>query len=249
VMKAFNIVSNNQYSTTKIFMDERRQSVTLNVNHSNSARMSKSFSRMFDYVQFIERNFIKPTLNDKNIQPLDILILGAGGFTMGYGDTKNNYIYVDIDKDLLEIAEIYLLEKPLEENKEFFPQGARAYLSENDQKFDLIVVDLYSNEMSIPSHVITHEFYKSVKAHLEKRGVVVMNIIASPYFEDDFSRHIDETIRSVFSPINRHLVRGYNPWVEKKHDVNTIYVYVDKAHFNDPAKTYTDNLNTHYLDK
>lgn len=249
VMKAYYIVSNNQYSTTKIFVDEDTQNITLNVNHSNSARMSKSYSSMFDYLQFIENNFIKPTFINDEIKPLDILILGAGGFTMGYGDIKNNYIYVDIDKDLLEVAETYLLKKPLEENKQFFAQGARAYLSENTKKFDLIVVDLYSNDISIPSHVITREFYQNVKEHLSVNGSVVMNIIAKPYFSDDFSRNIDATIRSVFSPVNRHLVHGYNPWVENKHEVNTVYVYVDRPHFNEPVKIYTDNLNTYYLDK
>ena len=248
-MKALHVVSNNQYSTTKIFVSEGGNVVTLNVNHSNSARMAKSYKSMFNYVRFIEKNFITPTLNDDSIQPLDILILGAGGFTMGYGDTKNSYTYVDVDKDLLEIAETYLLEKPLEENKVFFAQGARAYLNENDKKFDLIIVDLYSNEMSIPSHLITQEFYKSVKLHLKKHGTVAMNIIAKPYFDDDYARNIDATIRSVFSPVNRHIVRGYNPWIIRKNEVNNVYVYVDQDHLQKPAKIYTDNLNTYYLDK
>ena len=249
VMQKFNIVSNNQYSTTKIFVREGGNIVDLNVNHSGSARMSKSYSSMFDYVQFIENSFIKPTLKNENIAPMDILVLGAGGFTMGYGDTKNSYEYVDVDKDLLEIAETYLLENPLEENKKFFAQGARAYLNENDKKFDLIIVDLYSNEMSIPSHLITQEFYASVKEHLKPLGVVAMNVIAKPYFDDEYSRNIDATIRSVFTPVNRHIIRSYSPWVDEQGDVNTIYVYVDHEHFEEPTKIYTDNLNTHYLDK
>lgn len=249
VMNTFHIVSNNQYSTTKILASEDGSVITMNVNHSNSARMTKNYKSMFNYVRFIERNFITPTLKDESIKPLDILILGAGGFTMGYGDTKNDYVYVDIDKDLLEIAETYLIEKPLDENKVFFAQGARAYLNENDKKFDLIIVDLYSNEMSIPSHLITQEFYRSVKSHLKKNGVVTMNIISKPYFDDDYSRNIDATIRSVFSPVNRHIVRGYNPWVERQNEVNNVYVYVDQDHLQKPAKIYTDNLNTYYLDK
>ncbi|MAF30806.1 MAG: hypothetical protein CMF60_01175 [Magnetococcales bacterium] len=249
VMKAFKVVSNNQYSIIKVFVDEEKQLVDLNINHSNSARMAQNYESMFDYLQFMENMFIKPVVEDDNLPAMDILILGAGGFTMGYGDTKNAYSYVDVDRDLLEIAETYLLENPLEENKKFYPQGARAFLSETQKKFDLIVVDLYSNDISIPSHLITQEFYQSVKRHLKPGGIVTMNIIAKPYFGDDFSLNIDETIRSVFFPVNRHLVHGYSPWKNKDAEVNLVYVYVDNKPSPRQVKIYTDNLNTYYLDK
>lgn len=45
---------------------------------------------MFDYVRFINETFIASLPQDF---PRDILVLGAGGFTIGLGDSFHNYTF------------------------------------------------------------------------------------------------------------------------------------------------------------
>ena len=58
---------------------------------------SKKEDLFFDYIKFINNNFINKLDPNKTH---DILILGAGGFTIGINDRKNNYIFVDVEKNL-----------------------------------------------------------------------------------------------------------------------------------------------------
>lgn len=249
LMEKLNVVSNNVYGLTQIVMDERGDKTML-INHSESSKKATHYQHTFPYVKYIEETFITPTILDDSIKPLDILVLGAGGFTIGDKDLKNDYVYVDIDKDLKEITEKYLFDSKLKHNKKFIAKGARAFLNQNKDKYDLVIVDLYSNNITIPSHLITKEFYEQVKFHLNDGGMMVANIISSPFFKDKFSRKIDATLRSVFTSINRQIVQGYSPWtVAKDVSVNAIYYYIDEPDVTSVENVYTDNLNTYFLDK
>lgn len=66
---------------------------------------------MFDYVRFINETFIASLPQDF---PRDILVLGAGGFTIGLGDSFHNYTFLDIDKDLKTLPN-KILQRPLPE--------------------------------------------------------------------------------------------------------------------------------------
>ena len=68
-------------------------------------------AKTYVYIDYINKHFIKPTLNDKKVY--SILVIGAGGFTLGYDDTKNDYTYIDIDGSLKDIAEDHLLKQKL----------------------------------------------------------------------------------------------------------------------------------------
>src|SRR3974377_2389625 len=47
------------------------------------------------------------------------------------------------------------------------------------RKYDLIFGDAYNGVRSVPAHLLTREFFKTVKEHLDERGVFMMNIIGS----------------------------------------------------------------------
>lgn len=170
------------------------------INNNDSSMYSET-GRKHEYIEFGERIVIESI--PKNAQPKDILIIGAGGFTFGHNDLKNNYIYIDIDKDLKEISEKYLLKEKLQDNKTFYPIPARAYLARTDKKFDIILLDAYLGGLSIPEHLVTQEFFLEIKKHLNDKAILIANFIVSPNFNNLFTKNIDNTLRSVFPYLSR----------------------------------------------
>lgn len=242
IERKIGILSNNEYSTIKI-VDDGISKIMM-VNSSYSSKVSKNKNLMFDYVKYINDNFISTIPHDK---PKDILILGTGGFTIGIDDNYNNYTYVDIDRSLLEISEKYFLQKKLETNKKFVVKDARNFLKNNNKKYDLIVLDTYYNALDIPTHLITAEYFNSVKNNLKGDGIMVANIVASANFADRFSITIDNTMKSVFKNLQRIIIQTYNPWLKERQDSNAIYIYYNKT--QGLNNIYTDNNNSVVFDK
>ncbi len=246
VMKLYNIKKNNEYSTivTAHFKNGDRE---LYINGNNSSRYNENGTKHL-YIEFAERLAIKPIQNA--IPPKDILVIGAGGFTFGHGDKTNNYTYVDIDKDLLEVSERYILKEPIGDNKKFIPKPARAFLNQTDKKFDVIYLDAYLGGASIPEMLVTKEFFEQVKAHMKDGGILISNMILSPHFNNQFTRNIDNTFRSVFPHVSRHVINEqYNLWSKSKTLMaNVAYIYRHEENY-DKGHIYTDNKNTVFYDK
>lgn len=201
VMKTLHIVKNNKYSTIMVIeIEDDNNAPHLFINNNDSSMYSET-GRKHEYIEFGERIVIESI--PKNAQPKDILIIGAGGFTFGHNDLKNNYIYIDIDKDLKEISEKYLLKEKLQDNKTFYPIPARAYLARTDKKFDIILLDAYLGGLSIPEHLVTQEFFLEIKKHLNDKAILIANFIVSPNFNNLFTKNIDNTLRSVFPYLSR----------------------------------------------
>ena len=57
---------------------------------------------------------------------------------------------------------------------------------------------VFQGNLTIPEHLVTHEFFLQIKDHLKPGGLMAANITASPNFAGTFSRTIDNTLRSVF---------------------------------------------------
>ena len=160
----------------------------------------------------------------------EILILGAGGFTAGLDDTFNNYTFVDIEKTLKKISEQKFLGEKLTPNKKFVVQDASQFLKNTAQKYDLIFLDVYSNSYQVPEGLITAEFMQRIKARVADNGIVVMNIVGSPSFDDKYTRVFDNTFHSVFTHnTQRQTVGDHNPWTNLDSiGVNLIYIWYNR---------------------
>src|SRR6185295_4529381 len=55
---------------------------------------------------------------------------------------------------------------------------ARVFLERTDQRFDMILLDVYANQRYIPPHVVTKEFFELVRSRLSVGGFVVCNVNA-----------------------------------------------------------------------
>ena len=215
----------------------------MTINDTFASKLSADKNLLFEYTVYIDENFINTLPKDKKSK---ILILGAGGFTMGKDDDFNDYTYVDIDKSLKKHAEEKFLGKKLGANKKFVVNDANQFLNENKEKYDLIVLDSYSAETP-PLSLVTAEYFQRVKDHVKEGGIVAMNIAAQPDFSDNYSTHIDNTLRAIFTHnLHSQVLKNYNPWISDKEEVSILYTW-----FNRPnsGEIYTNNKNRLSLDR
>lgn len=247
-MARYRIVKNNKYNTMMVVVrDNGDRHLSLNLNDSS---MYNNERRKHIYIEFAEKIAIKPTLDMRyKGDPKEILVIGAGGFTFGHEDTFNHYTFVDIDKDLKDVAEKYILKEPIGENKKFEPIPARAFLYHTDKKYDVIFLDAYLGGISIPEHLVTREFFQQIKDHLNDKGLLLTNFIVSPNFTNVFSRNVDNTIRSVFPHVSRYAIDDFfQLWSDSKSNTaNVSYIYRHETDY-DEGGIYTDDKNTVYFD-
>lgn len=240
------IYSNNAYSTIQVKDTAVPGERIMYVNKSPSSKIGDDASSRFQYIAYIEDNFI---YTYKETEPLKILVIGAGGFTLGAHDRKNEYTFVDIDPDIKHVSEDYFLKSKLGRNKKFYASSARSFLQNNKDKYDLIVIDAYTNLLSIPSECVTVEFFREVKEKLQGEGVVIANFIGSASFRDKFAIRLYNTFNEVFPTFTRHIIGDYSPWRGTEEPLlNNLYIYINREDINDKA-VYSDDLNTHSLDK
>ncbi len=249
IMRSFRIISDDAYSTIRLVSVPKNQGVAFMINNSSSSILTKDPKKGYAYVRYIEDEFISP-LVAAGKPARDILVIGAGGFTMGLHDTVNNYVFVDIDPKIKNVAEKDFLHERLSPNKKFVAASARAFVENRNQRYDLIILDTYTNRYSIPMECTTREFLEAVKQLLKRNGIVVANIISSANFADTFTVRYDYTFTSVFPPHTRQIIGDYDPWdnAPGNNTVNAIYVYVNNA-FAAETGIYTDDKNTYSLDR
>jgi hypothetical protein len=104
------------------------------------------------------------------------LILGLGGgiIPLFLSDKVNlNYSIdaVELDKGVAYIAKNHFF---LDQNVNVIEDDARRFLNYNDQKYDLIVMDVFNGEIA-PSHVLSKEAFELVDKALSERGFIIIN--------------------------------------------------------------------------
>lgn len=240
----YNIVENNAISTVSILPEDDGKSKVLVINGGRSSKVSSDDDLRFNYVKFVEDNFLR-TIPEHETK--DILIIGAGGFTMGLKDKRNNYVFVDIDKTLLPLSEKYFLPEKMSANKKFIVADANQFLKESKLKYDLIILDTYSSRNLIPFDLTTREYFTRAKNNLKEGGVLVMNIVVPANFNSSLAQHMDNTIRSVFTHnLQRQVVGNFDAWCRKDcHKNNVMYVYYN---YENSGDIYTVNKNKVFYD-
>ncbi|MBA3551091.1 fused MFS/spermidine synthase [Patescibacteria group bacterium] len=138
--------------------------------------ISKPYELYFPYLHFFDlAESLKPDFKDT-------LLIGAGGYTYPthfvskYADKKLDV--VEIDAELQEIAKEYFFYKD-NPNVLVFEEDGRTFLNKNTKKYDAILVDAYSSQLSIPFHLTTLEAVQALQKSLTEDGVVIANIVSS----------------------------------------------------------------------
>ena len=170
-------------------------------NNPRAFWVNKSTASLIDdsqppnYTRYI-KHLRQILLDDLGFKDKDILVLGAGGFTLSHQEPLNRYTYVDIDPAIRAIAEKHFLRQPA--RGEFIADDARRYIATTERRFDAVVVDVYSSQTSIPSHLVTREFWAGTRRALKPEGVLIANLILDGKLETPYARNLLATIDSVF---------------------------------------------------
>jgi len=187
------------------------------------------------YIELIKRLLFE----DLNLRGKQILIIGAGGFTLSAENTYDNYFtYVDIDKDIDTVVKQYYIDRF---NGEFIAEDARVFLDQTDQRFDVVVSDAYQDRRSIPAYLLTVEHFKNIYRVLMAEGFAVFNLIADPLLNDHYSKRVDNTISQIFPDCMKIPLRYVNSLA------NIIYICHKSAQEED-LMIYTDDMNRSTLD-
>ncbi len=230
----YGILVNNANSTISV-----NEYTDVRVLYMNGLPMSvyhRDKSGMADYINFLNENFIDTMPSDRVYK---ILVLGAGGFTLGLNDTHNDYTFVDIEHTLKDVSERYFLRQKLSSNKRFIVADASQYLKNTSDVYDFILLDVYSNSYQVPESLITVEFMQRLKSRVAPNGIIALNMIVYPEFADKYSRVFDNTFKSVF-PYNtmRQVIGNFSPWKNTFGASNVIYLYYN---IENDGRVYTIN--------
>ncbi|WP_010681218.1 polyamine aminopropyltransferase [Acetivibrio cellulolyticus] len=139
-----------------------------------------------------------------------ILILGGGdGLAaremLKYKDVKE-IVLVDIDAEMTELCKnnkqiAGLNEASLSDKKvTILNEDAYLYVSKNENKFDVIVIDLPDPNTEVLNKLYTNVFYNYVKANLNKDGVAVVQS-TSPYYAKKSFWCINKTLSTQFKNV------------------------------------------------
>lgn len=193
-------IKTNQYANYEINKFTTKDNNILKLFKSNNSYSSMLIKKEAEDSDFRTFGYIKEIsdfmLVKKQFKNKDILVIGAGGFVLSYGVINNNFTFVDIDPQIKEIAEKNFLEKKI--NGKFIAKDGRAYINESKIKYDAIISDAYSGAKSIPESLTTVEYFRKLKQSVKDNGWVILNIIQSSDFSDNYSRNIKSTIDRVF---------------------------------------------------
>ena len=118
-----------------------------------------------------------------DIEVKDTLVLGAGAYTIPDWLTKNdkNIVVdaVDIEPTLYEIGKKYF---GVSDTKRITPivSDGRTYVNSIDKKYDYIYLDMFASSLTPPEHLMTKEFFESVKNVMKDNSIIIVNAIGNP---------------------------------------------------------------------
>jgi len=125
-------------------------------------------------------------------EELNVLILGYAGGTIGKlfhtFTPEGMTIHIDgveIDPTVTELSKTYF--GVTEEERDIYNMDGRSFLYTTEKDYDIIIVDAYSQEIYIPPHMITVEFFEQLREALTTEGVISFNLNSlgtdSPLFQ------------------------------------------------------------------
>jgi spermidine synthase len=131
------------------------------------------------------------------------LIIGLGGGVIAnqlrYFHPKIAVDGVEIDPKVIEVARNFFA---LNSAVGVFNQDGRIFVTLSEKQYDIVIIDAYTQQVYIPFHLTTVEFFTEVKTSLSGQGMVAMNISAA---RDDspLIQSITNTLGVVFAHVYR----------------------------------------------
>ena len=141
---------------------------------------TKSYKGNLPYINY----FTIPYLINSKIKNILLIGLGTGKIVNDWEKlfkTIETVDIVDIEENILPIAKDFFGFKQ-SKHTSFILQDGLVFLRNNKKKYDLIVVDVASDD-GIDDRFLSEEYFKLIKKSLTSKGLFVSNLCASPDFE------------------------------------------------------------------
>jgi len=181
--------------------------------------------------------FIKDMSPEKE---LDVLVLGLGTGT--FPKQLKKYIpnvtidAVEIDAKIADLATEYFNLKEDEANV-FINDGRSFFQTPDAKQYDIILADAYQ-DITVPFHMSTQEFFRIVKEHLKPGGVLIVNVNMKSGSFTGVPEYLANTVKSIFNKVYRaDLTQVTNSLLFVSDDVNMIdnfknnaYAQINKNH-------------------
>jgi len=238
------------YSDVKIFDNWEKILFSINWNFSSwiDKKTKKSFfAYIIESIKLLEK-----------VEAHNVLVVWWAWLTFPYEISKFDFVesvdICEIDSSLEDIAENEFLWEDLWEKVNFYAFPARYCLSqmkEIGKTYDFIFLDAYNSKLSIPSHLLTYDFFEEVDWLLS--GVLVMNLVMDNDFESKYAQNLLYTLKSVWNDI--YLKNVSSDWFIANFIVTTSwfvdYDIVDNIDNIDniDAHIYYDDKHTAEIDK
>ena len=175
-----NILEMREGLNGQLMVVEKKVNDTLNERTLFINRMGQTWIRILNEQNISSvwsyPGIIKSLASYHGKNPSNALVLGLGGgiVPLFLGDKSQiNYTIdaVELDKDIASFAREYFF---LSDAVNVIEDDARRFLNSNEQKYDLIVMDIFNGEIA-PSHVLSIEALEKIKNALSSKGFVVIN--------------------------------------------------------------------------
>lgn len=137
-----------------------------------------------------------------NHKDLDVLLLGLGMGSIPYMLEKSfncnfHYTAVEIDSEVIYLASKYVFDE-LESDIEVIEADAFHYMSQEETKYDLICMDIFTNDV-IPEVFESVEFLEMLKSCLADDGILLYNRLNVSTTDKQLSNDfLNSKVKSVF---------------------------------------------------
>lgn len=145
--------------------------------------------------------------------PVRVLILGNAGGTIGhltqrrFPNRELDITGVEIDPAVTALTATHFPPPP--HPYPIVHTDSRTFVRSASEQYDVIVVDAYTNQLTIPPHLVTREFYALLRPRLAPGGIVVANVNA-PREDSRLFRMMTQTVADAFPYVVEGSVGAWN---------------------------------------
>jgi spermidine synthase len=149
---------------------------------------------IYEYTYFMQ--FISYMLVPEGKRCL-MIGLGTGLMPTWYEQQGIQCDVVDINPAVVDVAREYF---NFNVSGDVFIQDARYYLNATERRYDYIVLDVFSGDIT-PAHLLSAEALSLMRERLTPGGVLAVNLIGSIKHETFMTASVIKTLRSVFEQV------------------------------------------------
>ena len=139
-----------------------------------------------------------------------MLVLGGGGFSFPkyalahYPDLQVDV--VELDPGMVSLARSHFA-LPEDPRLRVIEADARTFLQRTENRYDVILCDVFNSNYAIPFHLVTVEAVGLMRRALNPSGVVLVNLLASPEgVASRFYQALYATFATAFAEVHAYAV-------------------------------------------